>query len=201
MQQNLFQIPEAHTPQIAGLKYISEFIDSATEASLIAKIDEHPWLTDLKRRVQHYGWRYDYKARNVTPDLRIGELPDWLQTYAHQLQGLFSEMPDQVIINEYEAGQGIAAHIDCVPCFGKTITSLSFGSACVMDFAHSKTHEKTSIILEPRSLLALSSDARYLWQHSIAARKTDKINGTTIHRTRRISMTIPNAKPPAMLEE
>jgi alkylated DNA repair dioxygenase AlkB len=191
MQQNLFQIPEAQTPQIAGLKYIPEFIDAATEASLIAKIDTEPWITDLKRRVQHYGWRYDYKARTVTPDLRIGELPDWLQTYAHQLhqQGLFSEMPDQVIINEYGAGQGIAPHIDCVPCFGKTIASLSLGSACVMDFSHSKTLEKDSMLLEPRSLLVLTEDARYVWQHGIAGRKTDKINGTTIYRTRRISMT------------
>jgi len=99
--------------------------------------------------VQHYGWRYDYKARSVTNDLRIGALPDWLQSYAIRLQqaGYFPETPDQVIINEYHAGQGISAHIDCVPCFTDTIASLSLGSPCVMDFTQSKTGEKLSLLL------------------------------------------------------
>jgi alkylated DNA repair dioxygenase AlkB len=141
--------------------------------------------------VQHYGWRYDYKARSVANDLRIGALPDWLQSYAVRLQqaGLFNKMPDQVIINEYQPGQGISAHIDCVPCFADTIASLSIGSPCVMDFAHSKTGEKSSLLLEPRSLLVLTSDARYLWKHAIVGRKTDKHQGHTIQRTRRLSLT------------
>jgi alkylated DNA repair dioxygenase AlkB len=149
----------------------------------------------MKRRVQHYGWRYDYKARSVTNDLRIGVLPDWLQTYAVRLQqaGLFTEMPDQAIINEYQTGQGISAHIDCVPCFSEIIASLSLGSPCIMDFTHSKTGEKSSLLLEPRSLLVLSGDARYVWKHAIAARKTDRYNGQIIHRTRRISLTFRKA--------
>lgn len=98
-------------------------------------------------------------------------------------------MPDQIIINEYQSGQGISTHIDCVPCFSNTIASLSLGSPCVMDFAHSETGKKSSLLLEPRSLLVLSGDARYLWQHSIAGRKTDRFNGQTIQRTRRISLT------------
>lgn len=31
-----------------------------------------------------------------------------------QQAGLFADTPDQVIINEYQPGQGISAHIDCV---------------------------------------------------------------------------------------
>jgi alkylated DNA repair dioxygenase AlkB len=84
-----------------------------------------------------------------------------------QQERLFTEIPDQVIINEYQLGQGISAHIDCVPCFADTIASLSLGSPCVMDFAHSKTGEKSSLLLEPYSLLVLSGDARYVWQHAM----------------------------------
>ena len=188
LQSSLFETPQ---PTISGLTYIADFIDAATEAALLQSIDAQPWITELKRRVQHYGWRYDYKARSVTNDLRIGVLPDWLQTYAVRLQqtGYFPEMPDQIIINEYQSGQGISTHIDCVPCFSNTIASLSLGSPCVMDFAHSETGKKSSLLLEPRSLLVLSGDARYLWQHSIAGRKTDRFNGQTIQRTRRISLT------------
>lgn len=188
LQSSLFETSQPATP---GLRYLPDFIDVETEAELIATIDQQPWLNDLKRRMQHYGWRYDYKARGITQDLRIGFIPDWLAGLCERLstEGIFSRAPDQVIINEYQPGQGISAHVDCVPCFGDTIASLSLGSACVMDFTHTTTGEKQSHLLEPRSLLVLSSDARYHWQHAIPARKSDKWHGQSIPRVRRISLT------------
>ena len=197
-QAGLFEEPEgiASISGIAGLSYIPEFIDAQAEEKLIRIIDTQPWLQDLKRRVQHYGYRYDYKARNVTPESRLGDIPDWLHSYCRELKraGLFQEMPDQVIANEYQPGQGISAHIDCVPCFGPTIASLSLGSSCVMDFSHSKTGDKLSLLLEARSLLVLSGDARYLWQHSIPARKTDRHKARIIPRARRVSLTFRTIK-------
>ena len=190
-QALLFEEAAPIASAIVGLSYIPNYIDESSEAALLETIDAQPWMHDLKRRVQHYGWRYDYKARNVTNDLKIGELPDWLQGYATKLQqaGLFYEMPDQVIINEYQPGQGISAHIDCVPCFADNIASLSLGSPCVMDFTHATTGGKQSHLLEPRSLLMLTGDARYVWQHAIAERKSDRYNSQIIQRTRRISLT------------
>ena len=196
-QRDLFNdATVASIPDIDGLTYIPDYIDATSEDALISTIDVQPWITELKRRVQHYGWRYDYKARSVTNNLRIGVLPDWLQTYAVRLQqaGLFNETSDQVIVNEYQSGQGISAHIDCVPCFADTIASLSLGSPCVMDFNHSKTGEKSSLLLEPRSLLVLTDDARYIWQHAIAARKTDRYQRQIIPRARRISLTFRKVK-------
>lgn len=124
-------------PAIAGLRYLPDFIDADTESTLIATIDQQPWLHDVKRRVQHYGWRYDYKARGITQDLRIGAIPNWLAGLCERLsaEDIFTHTPDQVIINEYLPGQGISAHVDCIHCFGDTIASLSLGSACVMDFS------------------------------------------------------------------
>lgn len=185
-------------PVVPGLTYVPDYIDAANEAALIQTIDAQPWITELKRRVQHYGYRYDYMARSVTNASWLGALPQWLQIYSAGLQqaGLFTEMPNQVIINEYQPGQGIAAHIDCIPCFGATIASLSFGSPYIMDFTHSETGAKSSLLLEPRSLLVLSGDARHLWQHAIAHRKTDRYNGQTINRTRRISLTFRNVMMP-----
>jgi alkylated DNA repair dioxygenase AlkB len=186
------RLPEAAaTASIPGLRFLPDFIDAGTEAALIATIDQQLWLNDLKRRVQHYGWRYDYKARGITQDLRIGAIPDWLAGLCDRLsaESIFTRTPDQVIINEYQPSQGISAHVDCVPCFGDTIASLSLDSACVMDFTHAATREKQSHLLEPRSLLILSGDARYHWQHAISARKSDKWQGQTIPRARRISLT------------
>ena len=179
---------------IPGLSYISDFIDAQTEESLIRVIDDQPWITDLKRRVQHYGYKYDYKARNVTPDSKLGDIPTWLMPYCESLQsaGLFQRLPDQVIINEYQPGQGIAPHIDCIPCFDAIIASLSLDSACLMNFKHSKTKQSTSQLLEPRSLMVLSGEARYEWQHSISPRKTDNHGSEIILRNRRLSLTFRN---------
>ena len=58
-----------------------------------------------------------------------------------------------------------------------------------MDFTHSKTGKKSSLLLESRSLLVLSGDARYVWQHAIAGRKTVRLNGQIISRARRVSLT------------
>ncbi|WP_231289239.1 hypothetical protein [Rickettsia bellii] len=46
-----------------------------------------------------------------------------MQTLCDSLhkQNIFHEIPDQVIINEYMPGQGIAPHTDCIPCFSDTI--------------------------------------------------------------------------------
>ena len=35
--------------------------------------------------MQHYGWRYDYSARTVERDMRIGPLPQWLLDIAGRL--------------------------------------------------------------------------------------------------------------------
>ena len=44
--------------------------------------------------------------------------------------------PDQVTVNEYLPGQGIAAHVDTHEAFGHTLLSLSLVSGVVMDFRH-----------------------------------------------------------------
>jgi alkylated DNA repair dioxygenase AlkB len=176
---------------ISGLSLLADFITEAEEFELLSVIDQQPWLADLQRRVQHYGYRYDYTARQVTADLYLGALPEWLQPLATRLhhEGLFATAPDQVIVNEYQPGQGIAPHVDCIPCFGDTIASLSLGSGCLMDFTHSNTAQKTNLFLPPRSLLLLKGDARYHWQHGIAKRKSDVVDGVKMQRGRRASLT------------
>lgn len=179
----LFDIPAPVAPDIPGLQYIPDFITADEELGLIDIIDQQPWLSDLKRRVQHYGYKYDYKARTVTADSYLGPLPDWLMPVTRKL----SFKPDQAIVNEYMPGQGISAHVDCVPCFDGTIASLSLGSGAVMQFANRL--EKRDLYLEPRSLIILSGPARYKWTHAIPARKSDVIDGFKIERRRRVSLT------------
>ena len=180
-QQYLFK----EETNIPGLAYISSYISSAYEETLMKLIDAQEWNLDLKRRTQHYGYQYDYAARSVNASYYLGEMPYWVDELCSKLYGAgtFIEKPDQVIINEYMPGQGIASHIDCVPCFEGIICSLSLASGCIMDLTNG--HAKKSIYLESRSLLILKGDARYKWKHGIASRKND--NG--VKRQRRISLT------------
>jgi alkylated DNA repair dioxygenase AlkB len=162
-------------PKINGLTYIPNYITTEQEQFLITQIDAQPWLNDLKRRIQQYGYKYDYTARKITADLKIGDVPNWLK--------VCDVMDcDQVIVNEYQQGQGITPHIDCIPCFTDTVCSLSLLSSCEMVFEHENTNEKHTIILEPRSLLILKDEARYKWKHSIPARKSNI-------KERRVSVT------------
>ena len=174
-----------------GACLIRDFVSEQAVGRLLAAIDASDWRADLKRRVQHYGWRYDYRERRVREEMRLGPLPDWLLPAAEAVGDLpeFDRRPDQVIVNEYLPGQGISAHVDCEPCFGPAIASLSLGGEVEMVFKKRSNGERRSVILEPANLLILSGEARYDWSHEIPARKSDVIKGVRQPRTRRVSLT------------
>lgn len=178
-----------------GLYYIGSFLSPQEQDECIARVDAaaDQWLNDIARRVQHYGWRYDYKARAITPDMHIGALPDWLAKLAEKIHReavlpngapLFERLPEQVIVNEYLSGQGIAMHIDHRG-FGPSICTISLLEDWEMDFSLRKG-DKLPAMLERGSCVVLTEDSRYKWQHGIAARRTEK-DGTK--RGRRVSLT------------
>lgn len=185
--------PTGLTPAtIPGLLYIPEYIDRAHHDHLVEVIDAEPWFADLKRRTQHYGWKYDYKKHRIDRSLYLGSLPPWAAEIAEKLyhDRLVPQLPDQCIANEYEPGQGITPHVDCEPCFKDGIVSLSLGSTCIMEFSPTKGRgPKLAILLEPRSIIVLTGPARYDWRHAIPARKADPYDGHLLPRSRRISLT------------
>lgn len=46
-----------------------------------------------------------------------------------------------------------------------------------------------NVVLPRRSLIIMTGEARYCWQHAITHRRTDKINGRMVKRQRRVSLT------------
>ncbi|WP_218079428.1 alpha-ketoglutarate-dependent dioxygenase AlkB [Anthocerotibacter panamensis] len=182
---------ESVETEIPGLTYIRNYINPSRHDTILEEIYKGKWLNDLKRRVQHYGYKYDYKSRSIDRSMYLGNLPPWAHTLALELYqyGYTSEIFDQAIVNEYEPGQGISRHIDCPSCFKNVIVSISLGSSCVMNLEHRRTGSKTSILLEPRTLLVMQNEARYEWLHSIPARKMDTFDGYEILRKTRVSLT------------
>jgi len=183
------QLPKQEWKLIPGLLYKAAFLASFEETALLQAIDQQSWLGDLSRKVQHYGYKYDYKARCIDLSMRLGGLPAWVEFVANRLvtEWVFASAPDQLIINEYFPGQGIAPHIDCEPCFTDTIASISLGAPTVMDY--SKGTISIPVLLASRSLVLMKGESRHEWKHGIAGRKTDKINGEKILRERRVSLT------------
>lgn len=187
-------------PEISGLHYLPGFLTPIQQNDALSHIFDAEWMYDLERRVQHYGWRYDYRAKNIARDMHIGFLPSWLNNIAKRLYHeteLFDDVPDQAIVNEYEAGQGIAMHVDR-KCFGKAIATISLGDAWKMDFRPlgGAKDETKQILLEEGSALVLVGEARDRWLHGIPRRKRERCaNGDWRERRLRVSLTFRTVLP------
>lgn len=177
---------------ITGFRYIVDYITEFQHDWLLDQIRKQEWDTFYKRRVQHYGASYNFNGQQEKQDKDITEFPEWVKRLCLKLQndGYMPKIANQVLISEYEPGQGIGDHTDKEACFMDTIVILSLGSSCVMDLTDvNDKSEKVPIWLAPRSLTVLSGDAKNNWMHGIPARKTDVWEGRKYERQRRVSLS------------
>lgn len=159
---------------IPGFTYLPDWINEETEQDLLTHINEEVWETSLKRRVQQFGPIYNYSNRKLKPTER--EIPSWLKEKLFPgLIEFFKEEPAQIIVNEYETGQGISKHLDA-SVFGPTIASLSLLGDTLMVLGHS--HIEHKVDLKRRSLVVLTDEARSRWYHCIPPVKEKRISIT-----------------------
>jgi alkylated DNA repair dioxygenase AlkB len=170
-----------------GLTIVPAYVSTDVEAALLDAIDGMPWQNSLKRRVQHYGFPYDYRRRSVRQSCYLGPLPAFLMPIVARLRRDFDFDPNQAIVNEYAAGQGIAPHIDALGSFGERVVMIGLRSDVEMDFAEPVSGQSGSILFRHGDLVMIEGDARKRWTHAIAKRKADKRFGT--RRDRRVSIT------------
>lgn len=159
---------------------VENFIDN--EKELVEFIDKQKWNTSLSRRTQHYGYEYDYKSKKLKESVPI---PQEFNELIQKIQNTSNlKCINQIIINEYNKGQGISAHIDHTKLFDDTIASLSLLTEATMIFRPStpEGHEKI-FILKPKSIIFMQGDLRYKYTHEIKNTK----------KTRRISITFRHA--------
>jgi alkylated DNA repair dioxygenase AlkB len=178
---------------VPGLRLYRNFISASLEEELIKEIDAQPWVVDYDRRLQYYGYRnelevpYDLVAFPVPIPPGIYRLSEEIVS-----QGILLEQPDQVIINEYDPGQGIRPHKDR-NYFDNQICGVNLGSGCVMQFLGNG--EKIDVEIPRRSIYVMQGEARTKYKHAIPPRKKDKLDGDVKHRERRISITYRKVKP------
>ena len=187
----------------------------AEEAALVREIDANGgrWAALARRRVQHYGHRFEYSTRGVggvdgaagagggdcdaDGDCGVGgaaaspapePLPPWLAALAARAAAAAAaagaagaadgaapqitpaQQIDQITVNEYEAGVGLAPHVDTHSAFEGAILSLSLAGACVMEFRRgggggggAAGGDRRALLLPRRSLLVMAGEARYAW--------------------------------------
>ena len=164
-----------HTNSIftQGALIAPDFITPAEEERILLRITQAPWMTELRRRVQHYGWRYDYRGASLPQPAT--PFPRWASVMAERLRPHFGgALPAQCIVNEYWPGQGIGMHADHVD-FGPVVASLSlaadwpmrFRPRSVRPYARDGLPGDEIAVLPRRSVLVLAGAARTHWMHGI----------------------------------
>ena len=185
--------PSASSSVPKGLLYFKDIIEEKNE--LISFLDNNEkWkaLSDSKnsRKVQHYGYNYDFKSGKTST--KTDPIPEEFLSLIVSLKkkcknaGLVESDFNQVIVNNYEVGQGISAHTD-VKEYGQIIGCYTIGSGATMRFTRGE--EKYDIYVEPNSLYIMSGESRYEWKHEMVARKSDIVGDRKVQRDRRISIT------------
>ncbi|XP_040151596.1 alpha-ketoglutarate-dependent dioxygenase alkB homolog 6 [Anopheles arabiensis] len=200
-----------------SIYYLPDFITKEEECAIMQAVDKTPrprWTQLSNRRLINYGGVPHPKG------MIAEDIPVWLHHYVERINQLnvYSEgiKANHVLVNEYLPGQGIMPHLDG-PLFFPTITTISCGSHTVLEY-YEQTEDasgqsgsgslvrqhKTSILLEPRSLLVVKDDMYHKYLHSIAEREEDTIDarvanlslvsnahaGDVLRRDKRISLTI-----------
>ena len=81
---------------------------------------------------------------------------------------------DQITVNDYPPGSGIAPHVDTHSAFTERFASLSLGAGVALELRRGA--EAADLWLPRRSLLLLGGEARLGWAHYIAPRRGDSVS-------------------------
>lgn len=173
----------------SGLAYRPGFIDEEEERALLAGIAtlelreaQYKEYT-AKRRVASFGAGYDFTENELTPAPRIAEFLLPLREKIAAWLGIPAAELGYALVSEYRPGTELGWHRD-VPHF-ELVAGVSLGSTATMrfrPFPPRKPGRVFTLELAPRSAYVLRGEARWKWQHSIAA--TPRLRHSVTFRTR-----------------
>lgn len=187
--------------EVNGLWLCRDFLSPQHQSSLLSAIENEGFFT----------------KGSCNQAMRFGDLPPWAKElsrsirkvvcYSDYIDGeneaclLSSDLLwreplfDQLIINVYQPGEGICAHVDLLR-FEDGISIVSLESSCVMHFTcvgddDGEGGKKIPVYLTPGSLVLMSGEARYHWKHEINRKPGFQLwDGQEIIQKRRTSITL-----------
>lgn len=173
----------------SGLVYVPGFLSQQEEralldgiAALVLREAQYKEYT-AKRRVASFGAGYDFTENELTPAPHIAEfllplrekIARWLEIPADDF--------GYALVSEYRPGTELGWHRD-VPHF-EVVAGVSLASTATMRlrrFPPAKRAPVYTLDLAPRSAYVLRGEARWKWQHGIAA--TPALRYSITFRTR-----------------
>ena len=180
---------------VPGLVLKENVITEEYEAEIINWLDGQEWSTELPRRTQHYGYKYNYKSTILILGNPFVDCIEWIRKDLIDKNVMLK--CNQCIVNEYTQSQNIGKHIDGKRgnrenIFGPSIVSISLNEDTNFIFRNTQNGEKVELFVPQRSLLLMTGESRYLWTHEIPRRNTVQKDGKNIKKGndyRRISLT------------
>lgn len=158
------------------MRYQPGFVPAEEEEALLRDISELPLKAApykqylSRRRIVSFGSEYDFSSGILRAGLPIPGFLLSLRTRVGAFAGLDGKAFVHALVTEYQEGTPLGWHRD-TPEFG-TIVGISLGGTARMRFRRWPPQKGERIFdmeLEPRSAYVLSGEARWGWQHSIAA--------------------------------
>ena len=211
-KEKKFDLEKYRVGTLENMFYIPNFLNDDEKSFLWNKVFDYQWTTlpTTGRRLQEHGGRVEQKGTVAKP------LPSFLAALSKRLfeEGLVSHLPNHVLINEYQKGQGIEHHTDG-PLYTPNFAIISLGSALTLQFLSKidpdapalspEERHVCSVLLEPGSLVLISGAAYTDYLHGIAKVEEETLDdkvvnissalrGTTIERSLRVSLTIRHVK-------
>jgi alkylated DNA repair dioxygenase AlkB len=182
-QPSLFE-PPAGPALPEGFAYRPDFLSAAEERDLAAWLATLPFQAfqfrgyEGKRRVVSFGWQYDFtRSHLIKADDMPGELLA-VRARAAAFAGLAPEDLQQCLLNEYLPGAPIGWHRDR-PMFEKVV-GISLLAPCNFRLRKriGESFERAALELQPRSIYAMTGEARSVWEHSIPPVKAHRYSIT-----------------------
>ncbi|KAL8530903.1 hypothetical protein ACS0TY_007797 [Phlomoides rotata] len=206
--------------EINGLWICRDFLSADKQSSLLSALEKEGYLTETSHnQAMRFGdlppWALElsYVIReNVLFSSHFSESMDLMSGENNKEPRLFppellwrEPLFNQFIVNIYQPGEGIRAHVDLMR-FEDGIAIISLESSCIMHFrpveAEGDDHleetkkdgaasAKIPVLLTPGSLILMWGEARYLWKHEINRKPGYQIwQGKEIEQKRRTSVTL-----------
>ncbi|XP_004292652.1 PREDICTED: alkylated DNA repair protein alkB homolog 8 [Fragaria vesca subsp. vesca] len=207
------------TEGIKGLWMCRDFLSPQNQSALLSTIQNEGWFTEASHnQAMRFGdlpgWAAELSDSIKEVVLSCGSdshLIDLGSSGGKENVSPFSPellarepLFDQLILNSYQPGEGICAHVDLM-CFEDGIAILSLESSCVMHFSpvegtsgdflvdgeKDPRTTKIPVYLTPGSLILMSGEARYQWKHEINRKPGfQKWQGEELNQKKRISITL-----------
>jgi alkylated DNA repair dioxygenase AlkB len=188
----------------SGLLYVSDFLSPRDQEQLLDAIGAMPLERaqykqfTAKRRVIHFGGRYDFSAQEL---LASESIPDVLLPLRDRIAAVAAVAPEafsHAMVAEYRPGTQLGWHRD-VPDF-EIVAGVSLGSAARMQFRPFSAAERLrkhylNLFLEPGSLYVLRDSARWGWQHRVPP--VTSLRYSITFRTRRAAFKAPSNREAA----